>query len=61
MENKTVTVLMGAHGGWGVVKWSGSPRVVVLVGLPDFHPHWCGLERGSDPSTPLLTTAQLWG
>ena len=37
--------------------------VVVVVGLRDFHPHGYGLERGldSDPSTPLLTTAQLWG
>ena len=35
--------------------------VVVVVGLRDFHLHWYGLERGSDPSTPLLTTAQSWG
>jgi hypothetical protein len=35
--------------------------VVVVVGLRDFHPHGYGLERGLDPSTPLLTTAQSWG
>ena len=33
----------------------------MVVGLRDFHPHWYGLERGSDPSIPLLTTALLWG
>ena len=35
--------------------------VVVVVGVHDFYPHWNGSERGSDPSTPLLTTAQSWG
>ena len=35
--------------------------MVVVVGLRDFHPHGYGLERGLDPSTPLLTTAQSWG
>ena len=36
----------------------GSARValVVVVGLWDFHLHWCGLDLGSGPSTPLLTT-----
>ena len=33
----------------------------VVVGLWDFHPQWYGLEHGSGPPTPLLTTVLSWG
>ena len=34
-----------------------SPLKEVVVGLQDLHLHWYGLEHGSGPPTPLLTTA----
>ena len=34
---------------------------VVVVGLQDLHLHWYGLELGSGPPTPQLTTTRRGG
>ena len=59
-ENGEIGEMAETRGKWGEMGESGE-KWVAVVGLWDFHPHWYGLECGSDPSTPLLTTAQSWG
>ena len=47
--------------GWSHCKPSHGEGVVVVVGLQDLHLHWYGLELGSGPSIPQLTTTRCGG